>query len=852
MNFLESLAKECLEDEYFIYLLEKAEIINGESFFSIENSTLSEKEFSDLLRFSDILSNSKSSDALNKSFKIISLLIERYKEKDYFLSFAKSILIKIGNFPAIKFLEDKYEFQCGMPMERFISKTIKEDYQRIPNTDLTFTDSQFEIFERLKNSNHFSFSGPTSLGKSFVISSFIRFLISEHKETDNIVVLVPTRALINQTVNQLKSEFKDVKSYKVLAYPKVPTSFKAADARFIFVFTPERLLAYLSDHSNPKLDYLFVDEAHKIISIRDSRSPLYYHAILQAEKKSVKLFFASPNIPNPEVFLKIFEKSNDEALSINNSPVSQSRYFMDFVNKECTLFTEQGNDIKIPLDFYEKDFFYWLIKLSNKDKSIIYCNSKRDTIDFALEFSKKLPPKKNESLNELISIVQDNLHADYFLIDCLKKGVGFHFGNLPQDIREKVEILFAKGDGIDYLFCTSTLLEGVNLPAKNIFILSNAIGLTKFTDIDFWNLAGRAGRMTKELSGNIICARIKVKNNRWNEPEKDLNVVRNKASKSIDSILSSGKGNFYKNLERSIKDEPFTNKSASYNEINIWNHYANIAQIHEVLNYDSTLKSNFIKRVASAKETLEKSKKKNIVPERILSFSSMIKPKYQNDFLMRHYENSLVLNADIVYENCLEALNTLYHIYDWKHEESHGRRPVCRTKDSLKYYAVLLSSWMTSTPLNLMVLNSLKHFDKKGEIWDESSRCLIPFKRQDKTHINMVINELITDIDHIVRFKLKNYFDNYFLLLTEKLGENYAGENWAEFLEYGTNDRRVMELQNIGFSRHLSLFLLDKYSNHLSFRGNDLIKLDIKAIASSLVGKNAEYEEFAEVLSLEP
>lgn len=73
-----------------------------------------------------------------------------------------------------------------------------------------------------------------------------------------------------------------------------------------------------------------------------------------------------------------------------------------------------------------------------------------------------------------------------------------------------------------------------------------------------------------------------------------------------------------------------------------------------------------------------------------------------------------------------------------------------------------------------------------------------------------------------------------------------------QFLEYGTNDRRVMELQNIGFSRHLSLFLLDKYSNHLSFRGNDLIKLDIKAIASSLVGKNAEYEEFAEVLSLEP
>jgi superfamily II DNA or RNA helicase len=43
--------------------------------------------------------------------------------------------------------------------------------------------------------------------------------------------------------------------------------------------------------------------------------------------------------------------------------------------------------------------------------------------------------------------------------------------NNPQLIREKVERLFEKGF-IDYLFSTSTLLEGVNLPAKNIFILS--------------------------------------------------------------------------------------------------------------------------------------------------------------------------------------------------------------------------------------------------------------------------------------------------------------------------------------------------------------------------------------------
>lgn len=80
---------------------------------------------------------------------------------------------------------------------------------------------------------------------------------------------------------------------------------------------------------------------------------------------------------------------------------------------------------------------------------------------------------------------------------------------------------------IDYMFCTSTLLEGVNLPAQNIFILNNTIGLRKFTDVDFWNLAGRAGRLSKELSGNIICVRLD--SNKWNVKESDMDMIRKRS-----------------------------------------------------------------------------------------------------------------------------------------------------------------------------------------------------------------------------------------------------------------------------------------------------------------------------------
>lgn len=209
----------------------------------------------------------------------------------------------------------------------------------------------------------------------------------------------------------------------------------------------------------------------------------------------------------------------------------------------------------------------------------------------------------------------------------------------------------------------------------------------------------------------------------------------------IDSILISGKGNFYKNIENSIKDQPFTRKNASNDDKNIWNHYANIAQIHEMLGYESTLRSNFIDKIPSAKKILSNVATENIVPYKILSFSPMIKIKYQNNILSMPDDSNLIsLTDEINYNSCLDILNLLYKLYDWEREESTGKNPMCRTQEVLKYYAVILSSWMNSTPLNLMIKNALDHYEKKGEIWDNNLRTNIIFSRTNKQHTNIVIN----------------------------------------------------------------------------------------------------------------
>ena len=79
---------------------------------------------------------------------------------------------------------------------------------------------------------------------------------------------------------------------------------------FIFVMTPKRLLYLLISKPSFNLDYLFIDEAHKLLG-KNSRAPFYYKVVdmlLQRTKKP-HFIFASPNIPNPRVYLRMMTEA---------------------------------------------------------------------------------------------------------------------------------------------------------------------------------------------------------------------------------------------------------------------------------------------------------------------------------------------------------------------------------------------------------------------------------------------------------------------------------------------------------------------------------------------------------------
>lgn len=837
MTLITALINDAKEDEYLNELMEKSENIYADLLFKQKSvKHFSQKEFFDFLRFADILSFDENYYGRNLAYKIISILHPLYQGNHDFKVYSNTILTRLGNFSSLSLIDaDPQNYDI---FETALEKTIKFEVQKVPDSTKVFTDAQYYLFEQLKSSNHFSFSGPTSFGKSFIIDTYIKYLIKAFNSQINICILVPTRALINQVSNRLKCEINI--GYRVLAHPSVPKIYKREGCKFIFVFTPERLISYFSKKDNPTLQYLFIDEAQKIIQENDSRSPLYYHAISMADRRSVKLFFAAPNIPNTDVFLKIFGKSTKECMSIKESPVSQNKYFVDLINREEWLFHESGS-IKKRKKFGDyRNIYELLLKCGEDAQNIVYCNSIADTIKYSLEFSRQLQRKKSYKIDEIIKLIKSYIHPEYYLIDCLEKGIGFHFGRLPQRIREKVEELFIEQE-LDYMFCTSTLLEGVNLPAKNIFILTNRIGNSKFKKIDFWNLAGRAGRLNKELSGNVICVRCEEK--KWTRVQAE-DVLTDIKIANVEPMIMTGKRNFFKNLDNSINNKDFTRKKIPADEVSFLNNYANILYTHILSNYASFLENNFSKNEqVNSKITLSNIIKTNKVETSILEQSITIKPIYQNRIIEKKYmiANTSAFPPNVTSESCLNVLNNLYEQYNWGVEESTGSHPMVRNKTRLKYYAVLMYSWMTSVPLNLMIKNIIIYYEKENKIWDTYTRSYIDFEKSNRSHINMIINELIADIDSCLRFKIKNYVTNYYNLQKSKTIDN-IGENWADYLEYGTTDKAVIALQNIGIPRHLATFIKDNYSEVYCMSEGDIDIFDYERLIQIVDSSNFKNE----------
>ena len=227
--------------------------------------------------------------------------------------------------------------------------------------------------------------------------------------------------------------------------------------------------------------------------------------------------FASPNVPNPEVYLRLLtdiSKHSNKKLRTTFSPVTQVKFLLNLHDHEISVYNEHTGmklhitDIPQP----QATLTDFLLKIGRRKdnptedamrQTIVYFNGKTKAVEAALDLSKHLDELNDKDLASLAKDIANEVHGDYYLANIIKKGIAYHIGYLPATIRMRIEDMFRKGK-IKTMFCTSTLLEGVNLPADNLFITDNKIFRTKMNPVDFRNLIGRVGRIEYNLYGNVI------------------------------------------------------------------------------------------------------------------------------------------------------------------------------------------------------------------------------------------------------------------------------------------------------------------------------------------------------------
>lgn len=96
-----------------------------------------------------------------------------------------------------------------------------------------------------------------------------------------------------------------------------------------------------------------------------------------------------------------------------------------------------------------------------------------------------------------------NVGQRWPLVKVVHDGFAVHHGRIPRSIASRMVALF--NDGIlPVMFCTSTLIEGVNTVAKSVMVYDRKIDGRNYDYFTFSNIRGRAGRLGQHHVGRVM------------------------------------------------------------------------------------------------------------------------------------------------------------------------------------------------------------------------------------------------------------------------------------------------------------------------------------------------------------
>lgn len=410
---------------------------------------------------------------------------------------------------------------------------------------------------------------PTSSGKTksialIILSAFLS------KRTNYAIVVAPFRALCREITEELENAFSFDENIKVNELSDVLQmdildilfgNNSNSEEQSVYVVTPEKLLfvlrqniailsnvglmifdeGHLFDDLNRGIAYELLISTIKLYMPNDTQKVLISAVIpnaqeingwlmdgngvvvknnvIQTTEKTVSiadtifdqenkklyiyLYFINPDRPDEEEFYVPRVITQTEIQRLGKE--TKVRVFPEINNGG----NKNKNDVAIAL----------AINLCINGGTTIFCG-KKQTADKILErvldietrgydISNIKKNTDNREIEKISHLIEKHFGTDnvYYLV--AQKGAFAHHGGIPMGLRSSIEYAMQKG-AIQFLACTSTLAQGVNLPIRYLIIPTVYQSKERIKVRDFQNLIGRAGRAGIYTEGSIILSETHV------------------------------------------------------------------------------------------------------------------------------------------------------------------------------------------------------------------------------------------------------------------------------------------------------------------------------------------------------
>lgn len=389
---------------------------------------------------------------------------------------------------------------------------------------------------------------PTSSGKTLIAQFRILQALNQFDDQKGwVAYLAPSRALVNQVTRQLRRDFQPLGVVVERVSPAMEVNGIEAgllaelqdDAQFrVLVATPEKFDLMLRQGWEEKigrpLTLVVVDEAH---TIQDNERGLRLELLLATinrECREAQFLLLTPFIQNAREVARWLggQNSDDISLGVDWQPNDRAIGIVSPVDGGAL----KGNSRDYQLSFQTVHTTRPSIRLDEnfslgKEETLAASLSKAKDIgtlaamtarklsargpviamhsrpDYVWKLAEKLKGHRSDALPEDVHFVQQYVAAElgsqFPLVDLLAHRVGVHHGGLPEEVRMLMEWLFEQGHLVA-LAATTTLAQGVNFPVSGVVMAATQYPFGQdMPPEDFWNIAGRAGRVSQGPLGVV-------------------------------------------------------------------------------------------------------------------------------------------------------------------------------------------------------------------------------------------------------------------------------------------------------------------------------------------------------------